>query len=478
MIELLSSRSRVSNWLSCPRARWWLDEAQGTGFSPLRVSLPLATGGAVHKGLAELLRGAANILTRVPNVIEKSAQIGIQAYEAECQDRGLDLDLLESQSFVFNEQRALTEALVRVAGMRVIPQLLETYEVLEVERMDTRPLGFCEGFSILWRSIPDALLRHRESRDLYLLSWKTAAFLPFDDPGRIDMQGVSEAWGLQARLDEYARKIATGTDEEDVPKWFREIYDHWGNGSVPGIRGVQMIYLVKGTRRAGSKELRDQIFGEGSPGEVKKTASPLIYGYADSSVPAKLATDLYWTCQEPHPFRYAKGGVCPGGKNHRRGDDWKSFPVWGAMGVKEWIRMLDAGEVTPEAGDVLDAQWAMPVPFFRTDEQRDDWLSQTRASEVRIARDLLRLWEAESRIKELYIATGGWESSSMDQEFNAMLNSSVLGPQNASKCSFWYGGKCPCHDLCWGPDHIRRDPVGSGIYRIKPAKVAEVEVEE
>src|SRR6185369_2287435 len=41
MIELLTSRSRALDYQRCPRARWWLHEASGTGFQPIKVAIPL-----------------------------------------------------------------------------------------------------------------------------------------------------------------------------------------------------------------------------------------------------------------------------------------------------------------------------------------------------------------------------------------------------------------------------------------------------
>src|SRR6185369_4864922 len=158
--------------------------------------------------------------------------------------------------------------LVRLAGLRVVPRLLEIYEVLEVERLDTRILHAEvggdylsaelqaaldihgePGFQITWRSIPDALLRSRSDGGLYLLSWKTCSSLPFDDDARVDMQGVSEAWAIQGRLDTWAQDMLDG--KSGPPGWF---WPEYPRGSPPKIRGVQMVYLVKGQRRDAGKD--------------------------------------------------------------------------------------------------------------------------------------------------------------------------------------------------------------------------------
>lgn len=468
MIELLTSRSRNLDYRRCNRSRWELHERSGTGFEPVRQAVPLVTGVGVHRGLGALLATRIGSSARFSaEEIDLGASIAVVDYEKSCKDRGLQLDELESQSYVFNEQRALVEALVRLGAMRVIPRLLETYEVLEVEEMDKRVLytppvsGWLRdvnNFRITWRSIPDALLRKRDDGQLYLLSWKTCGELPKDDEARVDMQGVSEAWGIQERLDNIYHKHADPAD----PIW-GFVHDL---AEPPKIRGVQMVYLVKGQRREGSAD----AMAQSGATKLYKTASPLIYGYQDQSFPPKLAWASKWKCSSPHPMRKSKwypSGECPGdGRNHQRGDDWASFSVWDTIGVKAWMEMLDLGQVTPEAGDALDVQWTLPVPNFRTQEQIGDWLAQTRAQEIRIARDLLALRQLEE------------DAHARDLDpiaLRDLLNESVLGPQSTDNCNRWFGRRCPAHSLCWGPDHVREDPVGSGLYQVKTQYEPEVE---
>ena len=491
MTKFLTSRSRVADTLRCPRSRYWLHEANSTGFSPIRMAIPLVTGVSVHAGLADLCRtardaeaaGLENCLSGYKfNDIEINSAVAeaVENYQDACQDRGLDIEALESQSFVFAEQRALVEALVRLAGLRVLPAILGTYEILEVEIPDQKQLAFqeaspiAEGWEIVWRSIPDALLRHRQSGDLYILSWKTCSSLPTEDDARIDMQGVSEAWALQGRLDTDWKTIRSGTNEEMTK--FTPAYEGMLRDfpAPPKIRGVQMVHLLKGTRREASKEASEQILSAdqiSQGGRTKKTASPLIYGYSEDSIGStKLAWNSMWNCSAPHPMRKSQWyptGECPGdGRNHTRSGNWKSFPVWSGMGVREWMRMLDVGQVSPESGDCLDQQWSLPIPNFRTQDQMGNWLAQTRASEIRISKDLLQLRSLEEAEKKL------------ENEFQQALNSSVLGPQSTEKCNQWFGRKCPAWELCWGPEHIATDPLSSGLYQIKEQYKAEVLVEE
>lgn len=440
-----------------------MNEAGGGGFEPIGLSVPLVTGGSVHIGFASLMRQARDGETLS---VESAVIAAVADYEKRCANRNFALDMLESQSYVFNEQRALTEALVRAAGLRAVPQLLPTYEVLEVEKMDKAELVSSpeSNWSVLWRSIPDALLRHRDSGELYTLSVKTTGeFDPRrDQEMRNDMQNLSEPWAVEQRLRQWALEPA------QRPDWFRELTT--GNNIGPSIRGVQMLYLIKGQRRKMGKEAMaaeglsaEQIAAGGA---MYKQASPLIYGYRkDTSgglAPPELAFNTEWQCSAPHPMRRSKWyptGECPGdGRNHRRDDEWKSFPVWDSPdGVAGWIGKLAAGEITPEAGDPLNQSWAMPIPHYRDAGMIESWRRQTAAAERR-------------RVEALMIISAvAGDSFRLNEWLDEFF------PQTTAFCGDWYGRRCPCYDLCHGPEHIRRDPVGSGLYRVKtqyePAEV-------
>ena len=56
MVREATDRSRIITAQRCRRARWYEYHEQGTGIQSARKALPLAVGGAVHEGLAVLLR--------------------------------------------------------------------------------------------------------------------------------------------------------------------------------------------------------------------------------------------------------------------------------------------------------------------------------------------------------------------------------------------------------------------------------------
>jgi len=499
MIEFRSSRSRIQDGMRCARARYlmheWFADADGNGgLSPVKVAVPLATGGAVHLGLASLMRRAMEINVHWPGAIETAVVVAVDEFKTQCEGRGLDLGELESQSFVYNEQLALVEGLVRLAGLRVIPRLIEEYEVLEVEVMDSRALvshpepykfvangkeqdsrEFTQSeWSVLWRSIPDALLRSRETGDLFVLSWKTCASYDQqrDQDARTDMQGLSEPWALEGRLAQWYEKLRDVRENHfdtipvldlGIPRWFIESY--LGASQPSEIRGVQMIYLVKGQRR---KDEQDQTY---------KTQSPLLRGYKKDPSPGLVApefvTDLFYTCSEPHPFRYAKGGTCPGGVNHKR-TDFEKFNTWEtAGGVGAWLELLSKGGAGQQGIDVLDAQWIMTVPHFRPRYMTERWERQTRAMEARTARAIITVREYESALRERR-ETHVDDAEEWDSYQRAL---DELFPQTTEKCGDWFSRKCPMWEVCHGPDEVQRDPVGSGLFQVKQQYQDKVGVE-
>ena len=120
--------------------------------------------------------------------------------------------------------------------------------------------------------------------------------------------------------------------------------------------------------------------------------------------------------------------------------------------------MLEAGEITPEAGSALDFCWSLPVPNFRPAQQVERWLRQTQVQEHQIAAnlDLVRIYEEAERAGE----PGGFDAR--------MKALDVSFPQHTEKwCNDTYGQKCPAWEICWGPDSTAQDPPASGLYQLR-----------
>jgi hypothetical protein len=212
-----------------------------------------------------------------------------------------------------------------------------------------------------------------------------------------------------------------------------------------------MIYLVKGPRPKDKDGARRQN-------------SPLIRGLRKLDptglLAPEFATERFYTCTEPHPFRWAKGGTCPGGVNHKRGDEWVGTNVWETDGgVKAWMELLDRGGVGLAGNAALESAWVMPVPHYRTAAAVASWERQTRAAESRHARDLALIRQYEAGLAEHPEDDQLWAS------WNSRLDE--LFPQTTERCGDWFHRRCPNWELCHGAPHVAQDPVGSGLYQLK-----------
>src|SRR4030095_10745478 len=127
-------------------------------------------------------------------------------YDKRVQARGLEDDVqdqsLAEVNYVYREQKALVEALIRAFALRGLPRLLSEYEVVEVEQEEKWEIT--PAFTFMGR--PDGLLRSREDGEYYALSFKTCATYDSytEKLGRYDMQGLSELVVLNQRLGQNA----------------------------------------------------------------------------------------------------------------------------------------------------------------------------------------------------------------------------------------------------------------------------------
>src|SRR6185437_10742735 len=120
-----TSRSAAIAHQRCPRRRFYGYHYEGSGITRTKLYAPLATGGYTHIALAELLKGRS---------AADAAGLATDLYQAECSARGLELEKTEDQSQVAAEQIALVHAFAHLAERRIIPQIKEEYEIVDVER--------------------------------------------------------------------------------------------------------------------------------------------------------------------------------------------------------------------------------------------------------------------------------------------------------------------------------------------------------
>jgi hypothetical protein len=311
-MKKLTDRSRILTYEDCPRKRWWRYEYQGKGIVPRESPLALAVGASVHKGLEGLLRdeglsGAVEAATTLFSEIARrgvSYPQGSQLYQA------------------YQEQRYLVEAMLYAYAAYALPRLLETYEVLEVEREEVFG-DFSPSVALMARA--DGLLRERATGDLHVLSFKTCGEYGKrqEEEGRYDIQGLSEMLATGERL-----------------------------GRLP--EAVKMEYLVKGKLLDGQQR------------------SPLVHPWARLGI---RQMEFAWSWD----FTDADG------KARKLGRDYQRVNMWELMPAKDWVAMLDSGYVQPEAGPTLPRQFASPAPYYRSEKDIREWKAQAAAQEMRIA---------------------------------------------------------------------------------------------
>lgn len=305
MPDFLTNRSTILDGQKCPRSQWLQYYWDGTGLMRRTQSVPLATGSTVHEGVERLMRGAGE---------DEAAGQAVAAYRESVTKRALDDDM---DGWLAGEQEALAEALVRVHARVCMPQIRAGYEILGVEKDDCRELA--EGIG--WQFRVDASLRDRATGGLVAYSLKTKSqwYPSTQEEIACDMQGLSEAWGLESAMGEECEY-------------------------------VKMDFLLKGPRkRTGELGRREQM-------------SPLVRAWMSDGVVPKYAWRWEWTDAE--------------GSHRLSPKKWRAFSVWEVMGVREWLDMLLGGGVQPEAGDPVGSLVVAYPPIFRNPRHIDRWKRQ------------------------------------------------------------------------------------------------------
>lgn len=381
---------------------------------------------------------------------------------------------IDTQTYLRDELAALIEGMLRAYARRRLRPLLEQFEILEVEREGSWKLGeieeeyevpfqgaagqagireiYTKHRELWWASRHDGLLRERTTGYLYVLSYKTTGSWDRrkEQDAMTDQQGLSEAVDIDNRLGEAWRLLhtvnpshinqITGKPLEDLGELVNERVSEWliTLPEPPCILGVRYEYLLKGQRRE-DKDASGP--GTGTPVRYVQD-TPLIRAYKTDGI---TLGDRRWAT---HYNFYDSS------RKSRRLDyrTWKKSPVWQTMSIAQWIDMLDAGEVQPEAHDIngmpldtLADQFIDPVHVFRNDDDMRDWLEQTEATEVEIAERVTLVEEAREQGEDAY-------RSALNRYF----------PQARRACS--YPSLCPMHKICYGNAEIRRDPEATEFY--------------
>lgn len=561
-------RSRVEAFQRCNRLRWLEYHQSGTGIVSAKKPLPLAVGGSVHEGLAHLLRlgqqawdsaggwdmipaeflqqvedGAANIaladfaLHRGTLALDTTELAGQQAGittpdDALRQDLaasvGLSVDdaglaglmrqagqgAAQFDEYLWAEQSALVEAMVRAYSRRRLRPLLEQYEVLEVEREgewelarwhdyededfghafgdtyikpddeneayyykcgrcgyelmeDSTPDEHCpEGPTLRvlkFMSRPDALLRDRTDNSLYILSFKTAASWDIRKArdAQHDMQGLSEGVEVERRLGEWWG-LAHSTSPVDLPKGENKSMWEWLHAlpAPPRILGIRYEYMLKSYRG------KDRDLSAKVGFEAWTQRSHLIRQYVAHSVPKSKGESAYHHGDVCWSWEWLK----PDGTESKLAwQNWSSRPVWDQPGgVKGWIDALDSSAMQMSQYDSTvgmeprEMGWAGLAQALGT--TKDHPLDSVFIPPIIQYRneDESRDWLEQIESQECEVAehVAEVDAATDDGERRSLLNRHFR--QSRRACS--YPTECAYVSYCWGGEDLRRDPIGSGRY--------------
>lgn len=347
----LTDRSRIIAAQTCPRKRFLEYHWGGTGLQRKAKALPLQFGSAFHEGCPDLLAGdVETAVYRALKYLNDQFQAHAVGFDGE-----EPADVAAAAQYGREEQCALAEALLRGWWAWEGERFLRDFEVLEVEKegranlTDPTKWEFKQPYGSKYGSVaesdaltlmfrPDALVRERETGDLYILSWKTCSYFSkrTTDQAKTDMQSMSEAWGLEQTRGET-------------------------------IEGILYKFVCKGQRR---KDSWDGLYKQGSH---------LVYGWCKTS-----GDDVDWSWAYEFPNEENPERTSKLGKGWAKKAIWRDYPG----GVKAWVEGLSRNEIFPRHKNALEQVFPQAMPVERRADEIEHWKAQVVAQEQRVATHL------------------------------------------------------------------------------------------
>lgn len=498
-MQRLTSRTAFLTYQTCPRKRYLGFHYASTGLSSGFVDLNLLTGTAVHRGLQHLLEHC-----RIDHpegdfeekCIDQAVEFALEIFKEEITTKSINLHSTEMMNiqFVIEEHETLIEGLIRAFAVKRLKDLLEEYEVLEVEHEEIYELSLpkicpncngtkcdqelllkdsnstihcktCKGIGslggILFLAKADGLFRHKIDNKLIVLSIKTTSEYPLgNDEDEInsqyssvvirnilhDMQGCSETAVIQDRLDKIYDEGETEIrnrgnafvtmSEYEVSQGLKEYLQVCHNTkSRPEVYAVQYEHLVTGKRRQ-------------SPAKsgIYKRSNFLIHPIKFES---QVGIDVFGRgksfSNSEYKWKWGSG-------KHPKG--WNQIDIWNDVGIKLWIDLLASGKIQPELGNPLDEVIRTSELIIRTPEDIEEWKISVKFQEERISQDLESLEVAANYDKK------------SGEEWKVFKNVLIERfPKNTTQCHNYYGNDCTFVSLCHGGVQIE-DSLGS-LYQIR-----------
>lgn len=440
--EIVTDRSRILALQRCPRMRFYEYHCLGTGIRHKKLTLALEVGTLIHLGRSYLLEGKD---------IEQAVELTLMKLDEDFKSAEIDLELSESQLYVYEEQRAFVEAAIRVWYFVMFPKVMEDYEVVSIpkatgdkdwgivyekaiepeiewtlsppsliistctkcnhtEEFGAIPITINKGKcvkcgeetiiekhnKITFMSRPDSILRSKTTKGIVVDSFKTTSMnsiLVWNEEGeqvdknKYDDQGISELIAVEKLLEEE-------------------------------VESIRMEFFIKGSRKKSTYYNLD-----GTKEQRKMQQSFLVHPWKkDSIAGVEYATKWEWRDELGYTKKLGKGWV--------RVDIWKDMPI------KEWIDILISDE---DNYSDLNELFITPFPYNRSTEDIEEWLDSVRYQESQVARHLDYLRAIEPKLV-------GYRESEAGKSYKKALNEYF--PKNRENC-YSFGRFCNYASICW-----------------------------
>lgn len=501
-----TSRSAVLCAKTCMYKRYLQYELEGSGYTTERISLDLLIGTVCHRGLQYLLEHcrlhkADEELSEA--CIDEAVEKAYEVWRDNLSNHQIWLHTGEEDrlDWIIAEQECLFEGLIRAFAARRLPDLLDEYEILEVEHEEVFE-DFSPDIELpieIFKRIPEKdTFNYRNEPESYAFvytggvlnncpplyvkerdNWITygdVILSPEED--RVILVGVTflgKADGLFRRKRDnklIILSIKTASQYADVTT--RDI--------LHDMQGVSEWVIVQDRLNRYYKVFLENSFLDPEKIAVPVWAINLFRNMVGK--PEIFAVQYEYLLkgqrkQDPygsgiykqnsflcHPYQLdavqqifigSKGGtsvVNPAeykwkvnkGKQPR---GWEKIDIWNDIGIKAWIEMLATGQVQPEEGHPFDEILVTPDLVVRDKKEMEEWLVSTRFQEENIARYLELITQYEKAI-DLEMQLGREDGI---QEAKEVLQEAIWSffPKNTLSCHNFYGKDCSyvthCHEL-------------------------------
>lgn len=450
MEKMFTSRSAALCYQTCARKRFLAYHYGGPGLSTEALDINMLLGSCVHRGLQHLLE---HCRLEHPEgdfedkCIDTAVDFAIELWRDSISEHSLHLYSTEenNRAWVIAEHECLIEGLIRVFAFRRLRNLLEEYEVLEVEHEEVY-----EEFSplVTFLGKADGLFRRKIDNKLVILSIKTTSEFANVTMRNIlhDMQGCSEWAVIQDRLnrawirfnDLYSLAESNTNVEgrhsfsvEELSfmqdyKWFLDLRKV--QSTPPEVYAVQYEHLITGKRR-------EYPTGSGFYKRYNFLIHPMAF------IPQtgfQLGSMQFVTKSSDYKWKWGTGKQPKG---------WETIDIWTDIGIKAWIELLASGKIQPQEGDPFvvkfDEQGKIIAGclhtselIIRTPDEIEEWKVSTKFQEEIIVKHLNYL----NDIAKMCKSTGDWS------EYKITLQE--LFPKITQNCHDYYGKDCQFVPVC------------------------------